>query len=354
MIPEMLSEKLLMKHVLNFYVAFVTLAVLPASSLSAAAAACEDFSEGRRITFVVPYQAGGGYDAYSRAFATVMETQTDTQVLVRNMTGAGGMIGIQAIADARPESLTLGIVNPISLIDSEQFGLNLPTPDQMVMLGSFIMDTAIGVALKDSDVLYRDDGIKLVGVVDTELLRTLLVTKALAWDARFVRGYRGSSDRWLALLRGDIDTLFGTTESLGSYVRSAPESIAWLSLTDSPNRTYPGIPYLAGEGGLIDRTTRDLPAPERAARMHLANLAVQLGVKPRAIAVTSRISSDSRVCLTEVVEEILFGEELKIALESRGLDIQPASSAQTEATVNQVLKLMNENKELLDLLIEGL
>jgi hypothetical protein len=354
MIHKSLARESLMSRMQNCLVAVIVLAVLPASSLGADAAICDDFFEGRRITFVVPYQAGGGYDAYSRAFATVMETKTDAQVRVRNMTGAGGMIGIQAIADARPESLTLGIVNPISLIDSEQFGLNLPSPDQMVMLGSFIMDTAVGVALSDFDLLRPDDGIRVVGVVDTELVRTLLVTEALAWDTRFVRGYRGSSDRWLALLRGDIDTLFGTTESLGNYLRSAPEAIAYLSLTDSPNSSYPDIPYLAGEGGFIDLATKNLAASERASRMHLADLAVQLGVKPRAIAVTSRISSDSRVCLTEAVEEILFGDELPSVLVPRGLDVQPATSAQTEASVTRVMELMRENTELLDSLTEGL
>jgi len=277
----------------------------------------------------------------------VFEAQTGIRVQLRNLVGAGGTLGIRAIANARPESMTLGIVNPISLIDSQQLGLQLPSNDDLLMLGSFIFDTAIGVAREVADIQSSTDSIRVVGVVDTELVRTLLATRALGWNARFVRGYTGSSERWLALLRGDIDASFGTTESLENYLRGSPEVQPFVSLTEGPNPVFPDIPYLAGAGGLVDLTSRDLPAAERESRMDLARLTADLSVKPRSIAVSSKISETAQKCLAMAVERTLFSPELELRLQRQGLGLEPIGAAETEAVVDRVIELLNNNKDLL-------
>jgi tripartite-type tricarboxylate transporter receptor subunit TctC len=64
----------------------------------------------RPITMIVPWAAGGGTDAVARVVASVMERDLGTPVNVVNRTGGSGVVGHQAIADARPDGYTIGII----------------------------------------------------------------------------------------------------------------------------------------------------------------------------------------------------------------------------------------------------
>jgi len=317
-------------------------------SLAAAATEeCRDLFANRRLTLIVPYTPGGGYDTYARLFATVFAERTGTRVVVRNITGAGGMIGIRTIAESNPDNLVLGIINPIILLDSKVVGLSLPDYDAFAYLGAVITDTAIAVSVSEADLATTISMGSVVGAVDTELIRTQLAAEALGWPIRIVRGYAGSSDRWLALLRGEIDALFGTTESMGNRVRNSPETKALLSLTEGPNSEFPEIPYLSGAGSVVDIGTRELAPSEREARIHLAYLAAKLSVKPRAIAVTAAVNSLSHGCLVEAVEDTLFSEALSQASNTQALQFEPTTAAEVNRIVAEVNELMVENSQLL-------
>lgn len=65
----------------------------------------------RAITIVVPFAAGGGTDITARTVGKFLERQLGQPVVVQNRTGAGGEIGMAAVAEARPDGYTLGIIN---------------------------------------------------------------------------------------------------------------------------------------------------------------------------------------------------------------------------------------------------
>lgn len=64
----------------------------------------------RPITFIVPWGAGGGTDAVGRMMATMLERDLGRPVNVVNRTGGSGVVGHQAIALARPDGYTIGII----------------------------------------------------------------------------------------------------------------------------------------------------------------------------------------------------------------------------------------------------
>ncbi|MBX3552009.1 MAG: tripartite tricarboxylate transporter substrate binding protein [Pseudolabrys sp.] len=57
----------------------------------------------RPITFVVPFAAGGGTDAYARPLAAQLDAQLGQRVLIENKAGAGGTIGASHAAKAAPD-----------------------------------------------------------------------------------------------------------------------------------------------------------------------------------------------------------------------------------------------------------
>ena len=58
------------------------------------------------ITFVVPFAAGGGTDAFARPLAAQLDAQLGKRVLIENRAGAGGTVGASAASKAPPDGYT--------------------------------------------------------------------------------------------------------------------------------------------------------------------------------------------------------------------------------------------------------
>jgi tripartite-type tricarboxylate transporter receptor subunit TctC len=74
-------------------------AVLPAVSRRAAA---QNYPA-RPVTMVVPFAAGGPTDVLGRVIAGRMSEVFGQQVVVENITGAGGMTGSARVANSAPD-----------------------------------------------------------------------------------------------------------------------------------------------------------------------------------------------------------------------------------------------------------
>ncbi len=61
------------------------------------------------IKLIVPFPAGGSVDATSRALAQKLSEQLGQQVVVENRAGAGGNIGMDALAKSAADGYTLGM-----------------------------------------------------------------------------------------------------------------------------------------------------------------------------------------------------------------------------------------------------
>ncbi|RVT81552.1 tripartite tricarboxylate transporter substrate binding protein [Rhodobacteraceae bacterium CCMM004] len=83
--------------------------ILTAVALSLLATpALADYPE-RPITLIVPWSAGGGTDAVGRMIAEGLSQELGQPVNVVNRTGAGGIVGHQAMIDAEPDGYTIGL-----------------------------------------------------------------------------------------------------------------------------------------------------------------------------------------------------------------------------------------------------
>ena len=60
------------------------------------------------ITFIVPYTAGGTTDLVARSAGQKVAEKLGQPVIVENRPGAGGNIGMDAVAKAAPDGYTIG------------------------------------------------------------------------------------------------------------------------------------------------------------------------------------------------------------------------------------------------------
>jgi len=78
-------------------------------SLIAVAPAMSQPYPSRPITMVLPFAAGGPTDTLSRILAERMRVSLGQPVIIENVTGAAGTIGVGRVARAAPDGYTLGV-----------------------------------------------------------------------------------------------------------------------------------------------------------------------------------------------------------------------------------------------------
>ncbi len=80
--------------------------------LATAAAALPAFGQTEKtVRFILPNATGSGVDAITRAAQNALATALGHPVVVDNQPGAGGIVGLQALARSPADGMTLGVVS---------------------------------------------------------------------------------------------------------------------------------------------------------------------------------------------------------------------------------------------------
>ena len=87
-------------------IAGIAALAFPQSALAQAASVMRDAFPGRPITLIVPFPAGGPSDALARAVAQGMSVPLQQPIVVENIGGASGTIGLTKLARSAPDGYT--------------------------------------------------------------------------------------------------------------------------------------------------------------------------------------------------------------------------------------------------------
>lgn len=99
--------------------------VWSAVALAVSGAAAQDGYPAKPIKLIVPLAAGGGIDFTARAAAQKLSDVLGQQVVVENLGGAGGTIGVNAVVRAAPDGYTL-LYHSVTGVVSAAVGKDLP------------------------------------------------------------------------------------------------------------------------------------------------------------------------------------------------------------------------------------
>lgn len=188
----------------------------------------------RPITIVVPFAAGGATDVIARIFADHMGRTLGQQLVIENVTGAGGTIAATRVARANPDGYTLLMGNLGTQAASVGLYANLaydPRRDFEPIMNAaatpMIVAAKNDLPVKDfrEFVVYvKANASKLNygtgGVGATSHLTCLFLNTLLGTDVQHVP-FRGSGPALNALLAGQIDYVCDQTVGIVPQVQAA-------------------------------------------------------------------------------------------------------------------------------------
>lgn len=93
-------------------------------SVAVSSASAQSYPD-RRITFIVPYPAGGAADAIGRLLATRLSEAWKLPVVVENKSGGGGIVGNDYVAKAPADGYTV-LIGISQLVQAPNVGMKLP------------------------------------------------------------------------------------------------------------------------------------------------------------------------------------------------------------------------------------
>jgi tripartite-type tricarboxylate transporter receptor subunit TctC len=239
-------------------------AVLLALAVSMADALAQSAYPTRSITMVVPFAAGGPTDVLGRILGQRMSQSLGQQIIVENVTGAGGTLGAARVAKAAPDGYTMVMGNLGTHAASVGLYKNLAydprTSFEPVMLAS--TTPMVLLAKKDLPVKSLQDVIALArtrqltcgnaGVGSISHLTMLLFDQRAHIKVQHVP-YRGLSQAMNDLLGGQIELMFDQVISASPHI--AGGEVRPIAVT-GPTRAaaIPDVPTTA-EAGLPELET---------------------------------------------------------------------------------------------------
>jgi tripartite-type tricarboxylate transporter receptor subunit TctC len=212
-------------------------------------AAAAGFPE-RDITFIIPNQVGGGFDAYVRAIAPVMEKYLPNKVnvLPLNVPAGGGAKGVNQLYRARPDGYTIGIMNipGLFILQERGGGYDLNRFTWLAGLGKDPYALAVPwnspiKTVADLQALSKTRPVKFTtnGPEGTAYGVTLIATDLLGIRLQLITGYKGSSEYVAAAVRGDGDGVITNLPILARF--EASKSLRMIA-TFTNDGTRPDIP----------------------------------------------------------------------------------------------------------------
>ena len=229
-----------------------------ASVLFTAAAAAQDYPT-HTISVVVPFAAGGPTDTVTRLIAQSMTKSLGRTVIVENTAGAGGTVGVEKVALAKPDGYTLllmhiGISTAPSLYrnlrydpvkDLEPIGLVTNVPMTVVGNMSFPpkdMKELIAYIRKNKDQVTLANA----GVGAASHLCGMLLLSAIGTDVTTVP-YKGTGPAMTDLVGGQVNFMCDQTTNTTPQIKGGKVK-AYAVTTKTRLKTLPDVPTVDESG----------------------------------------------------------------------------------------------------------
>jgi tripartite-type tricarboxylate transporter receptor subunit TctC len=233
--------------------ALLALALVPALAFAA------DEYPNRTVTMVVPFPPGGVADITARPLAQAMGSHLGQTVVVENKSGAGGGVGMQYVARARPDGYTVLLaLSSISIIPEADKVLGRDPMfklSQLVPIARFTADPTVLAVRADSPYRSVADLVaaakKSPGTIpfgSSGNYGTMHVPMEMLSQAAGVKmlhvPFTGAGPAIVALLGGQVDALATGPSTVTGHVRAGKLRVLATWGEGGRHPAFPDVPTL--------------------------------------------------------------------------------------------------------------
>ncbi len=233
----------------------------------------------RQITIVVPFSAGGPTDTLARLMSEPMRRFFGQTIIVENVTGAGGSIGVARVVRAPPDGYTLSIGHwGTHVVNGGYYKLNydllkdlqpvamIATNPQMLITRSVVPAANLNELVPWIKANQGKIQIGTGGIGSSSHIGGLYFLNRVGVKMEFVP-YRGGAPAVQALLAGEIDLYMTQISGAIEHVR-AGKLRAYMVTTNKRQAAAPEIPTTdeAGMPGLYTTVWHGIWLPAKTPR----------------------------------------------------------------------------------------
>ena len=279
------------------------------SSLMAGRAAAEETWPIRPVRIIVPFGAGVSHDALTRLLAEELRGRFGQNFLVENITGAGGNIGMAAIARAAPDGYTIGSATVGTLTINAFLYTSMPydaerdfTPLSLIWEAPNCLFVSAGnpsrtlaefvawAKARPKGVTYGSSGIGTTPHLSGELfgMKTGIAGTHVP--------YRDASQRLVNLSTGDLDFAIDNVASYAAFLQegkvrglAVTSAARWPALPDVPTMAEAGVPeFVVTSWGAMVMPTKTPPEIVRRLNEAIASIMSTASFQERYLKVGAR------------------------------------------------------------------
>jgi tripartite-type tricarboxylate transporter receptor subunit TctC len=305
----------------------------------------QEFFKGKSVTIVVGNSVGGAQDDWARFLAQHLGKHIpgNPSIIVQNMAGAGGIVAANHIYNiAKPDGLTLGMVNPAiytdQLLGAKEIKFDWPkfgwigSPEQIDQVLFMRTDTPYKTL---EDIRKAAEAPRCASLARSGLGYFLpkLMEEGLGMKFQMVVGYGGGGEMNLAIEKGEVVCRAGT---VSAYVSREPTR-TWIkngfvrALVQSGSKRFSKLPDVPTIYELFD-ANKTPDAAKRVAKVMLSS-----GELGRPIMAPPTTPADRIKILRDAFAKSMSDPALLAEAKKRNWDIDLLNGEELEALAKEIM-----------------
>ena len=294
-----------------------------------------EFYQGRDVRLLIGAGPGGTYGIYAQLAARHLRQFIPGQpnIVVQHMPGAGGLIGLNYSYSIAPKDGTL-----MHLVHAEVLYESLLTKDvkfnarEYQWIGRFadadsvVLTTRVSNARTLEDAIKREVTLGATGIANIYALAPLLLNRMSATKFKIIGGYKGASDVFIAMERGELDgagmTLANALAQHSDKMKSG-DLVAILAISAKRIPSLPDVPAMTEFGGGAEKSLLEIYA--------------STGTIGRALAFPPGVPQERLQTMRDAFENMLADATFRTEVKKANILITPMSGPALASEVNRIM-----------------
>ncbi|MDB5507541.1 MAG: tripartite tricarboxylate transporter family receptor [Hyphomicrobiales bacterium] len=318
----------------------LTVALSLALAGAARADEISDFYAGKQVTMLVGFGVGGGGDTYARLLARHLGEHIPGKptIIVQNMPGGGGLVATNHLFNAAPQDGTVIMSMLAPTILEPLMGNKNARWDaaKFEWLGNLTRDFIGCVASGRSGIKSireaqtREIMFGATGPSASSATHPYALTNILGYKTKVIAGYKGTSEVWLAMEKGEVEAVCAFWASQGAVQKKREmDTGLFVPIAQMGPEKHP----IFKDAPLVDDLARD---DEEKAVMKLIFGPNEVS---RPFAAPPNVPAPRLKALQKAFWDAAHSPELRADAEKQGLYVEPMNAEATGAAFKAMVTM---------------